>query len=131
MEEHRLRNGTVYAVLAIGEDGAEEQMLPLLEARVAEILDTGAPEEPFPYMNDRVAAALRTSGPLATFNGSTYVLTERGLRLYYALIDLIYEAKGRDVAGKAMEIKSWSPRGSRRTRARRSKALAEQAIAPS
>jgi hypothetical protein len=131
VEEYRLRNGTVYAVLAIGEDGAEEQMLPLLEARVAEILGTGAPEEPFPYMNDRVADALRTSGPLATLNGSTYVLTERGLRLYHALIDLIYEAKGRGVARKAVEVKSWSPRGSRRARARRSKALEEQATAPS
>ena len=131
MEEYRLRNGTVYAVLAIGEDGAEEQMLPLLEARVAEILGTGTPEEPFPYMNDRVAAALRSHGSLATLNGSTYVLTERGLRLYYALIDLIYKAKGRGVARKAVEVKSWSPRGSRRARARRSKALEEQATAPS
>ena len=130
MGELRLRNGTVYAVLAIGEEGTEEDRLPLLEARVAEIIGTGAPEEPFPYVNERVLSALRSQGPLATLNGSTYVLTERGLRLYYALIDLIYEVKGRGVARKVMEARSWSPRGSR-ARARRSKALTEQAMAPS
>ena len=80
-------------------------------------------------MNDRVAAALRSQGPLATLNGSTYVLTERGLRLYYALIGLIYEAKGRGVARKAMEVRSCNPRGGRRARARRSKALTTESLA--
>ena len=105
MEEYRLRNGTVYTVLAIGEDAVDESRLRVLEARVADILRLGAPNEPFPYMSERVMAALRAPGPLAIQNGSAYVLTEKGLRIYYALIDLIYDVWGREVARKVMEVR--------------------------
>jgi len=105
VEEYRLRNGTVYTVLAIGEDAVDESRLRVLEARVADILRLGAPNEPFPYMSERVMAALRAPGPLAIQNGSAYVLTEKGLRVYYALIDLIYDVWGREVARKVMEVR--------------------------
>ena len=105
MEEYKLKNGTVCTILAIGEKAVDESVLPLLEERVAQILGLGAPNEPFPYMNERLAATLRASGPLAIQNGSAYVLTEKGLRLYYALIDLIYDVWGREVARKVMEVR--------------------------
>ena len=105
MEEYKLRNGTVYTVLAIGEEAVEESRLPVLEARVAGILRLGKRDEPFPYMNERLAAALRASGPLAIQNGNAYVLTEKGLRLYYALIDLLYDVKGREVVRKLREVR--------------------------
>jgi hypothetical protein len=117
----RLRNGTVYTVLAIGEEAVDESRLPVLEARVAGILRLGKRDEPFPYMNERLAAALRASGPLAIQNGSVYVLTEKGLRLYYALIDLIYDIWGREVARKVMDV-----RKSNRSRRRKSKALEQE-----
>ena len=118
----RLRNGTVYTVLAIGEEAVDESRLPVLEARVAGILRLGKRDEPFPYMNERLAAALRASGPLAIQNGSAYVLTEKGLRLYYALIDLLYDVKGREVVRKVMEV-----RKSNRSRRRKSKVLEQEA----
>jgi hypothetical protein len=121
VEEYRLRNGTVYTILAIGEEAVEESRLPILEARVADILGLGKSDEPFPYMNERLAAALRASGPLAIQNGNAYVLTEKGLRLYYALIDLIYDVWGREVARKVMEVRK---AGKRR---RKSKALEQEA----
>jgi hypothetical protein len=105
VEEYRLRNGTVYTVLAIGEEAVEESRLPILEARVAGILRLGKRDEPFPYMNERIMAALRMPGPLAIQNGSVYVLTEKGRKLYYALIDLLYDVKGREVARKVMEVR--------------------------
>jgi len=108
VEEYKLRNGTVYTILAIGEEAVDESRLPALEARVAGILRLGKRDEPFPYMNERVAAALRASGPLAIQNGSAYVLTEKGLRLYYALIDLIYDVWGREVVKKLREVRKAS-----------------------
>jgi hypothetical protein len=122
VEECKLKNGTVYTVLAIGEEAVDESRLPVLEARVAGILRLGKRDEPFPYMNERLAAALRASGPLAIQNGSVYVLTEKGLRLYYALIDLIYDVWGREVARKVMDV-----RKSNRSRRRKSKALEQEA----
>ena len=122
MDEYKLRNGTVYTVLAIGEEAVDESRLPVLEVRVAGILRLGKRDEPFPYMNERLAAALRASGPLAIQNGSVYVLTEKGLRLYYALIDLIYDIWGREVARKVMEV-----RKSNRSRRRKSKVLEQEA----
>ena len=122
MEEYKLRNGTVYTILAIGEEAVDESRLQILEARVAGILRLGKRDEPFPYMNERLAAALRASGPLAIQNGSAYVLTEKGLRLYYALIDLIYDVWGREVARKVMEV-----RKSNRSRRRKSKVLEQEA----
>ena len=122
MDAYKLKNGTVYTVLAIGEEAVDESRLPVLEARVAGILRLGKRDEPFPYMNERLAAALRASGPLAIQNGSVYVLTEKGLRLYYALIDLIYDVWGREVARKVMEV-----RKSNRSRRRKSKVLEQEA----
>jgi len=122
VDAYKLRNGTVYTVLAIGEEAVEESRLPVLEERVASILRLGKRDEPFPYMNERLAAALRTSGPLAIQNGNAYVLTEKGLRLYYALIDLLYDVKGREVVRKLREV-----RKSNRSRRRKSKALEQEA----
>ncbi len=121
MEEYRLRNGTVYTILAIGEEAVEESRLQALEARVANILRLGKRDESFPYMNERLAAALRMPGPLAIQNGNAYVLTEKGLRLYYALIDLIYDVWGREVARKVMEVRKADKRR------RKSKALEQEA----
>jgi len=118
VEECKLKNGTVYTVLAIGEEAVDESRLPVLEARVAGILRLGKRDEPFPYMNERLAAALRTSGPLAIQNGNAYVLTEKGLRLYYALIDLLYDVKGREVVRKVMEVR----KADRKRRSKRAKA---------
>ena len=125
MEEYKLRNGTVYTVLAIGEEAVDESVLPLLEARVAGILRLGRRDEPFPYMNERIMAALRASGPLAIQNGSAYVLTEKGLRLYYTLIDLIYDVWGREVARKVMEVRK-SDRKRRNKRAKAPEQAASQ-----
>jgi len=122
VEEYKLRNGTVYTVLAIGEEAVDESRLQVLEARVAGILRLGKRDEPFPYMNERLAAALRASGPLAIQNGNAYVLTEKGLRLYYALLDLLYDVKGREVVRKLREV-----RKSNRSRRRKSKALEQEA----
>jgi len=88
---------------------------------VAGILRLGKRDEPFPYMNERLAAALRASGPLAIQNGSVYVLTEKGLRLYYALIDLIYDVWGREVARKVMDVRKAEKRH------RKSKVLEQEA----
>jgi len=118
VDEYKLRNGTVYTVLAIGEEAVDESRLQVLEARVAGILRLGKRDEPFPYMNERLAAALRMSGPLAIQNGSAYVLTEKGLRLYYVLIDLIYDVWGREVARKVMEVR----KADRKRRSKRAKA---------
>ena len=123
MDAYKLRNGTVYTVLAIGEEAVEESRLPVLEERVASILRLGKRDEPFPYMNERLAAALRTSGPLAIQNGNAYVLTEKGLRLYYVLIDLIYDVKGREVVRKVMEVR----KADRKRRSKRAKAT-EQVV---
>jgi len=121
VDAYKLRNGTVYTVLAIGEEAVEESRLPVLEERVASILRLGKRDEPFPYMNERLAAALRTSGPLAIQNGNAYVLTEKGLRLYYALIDLLYDVKGREVVRKVMEVRKAD------RKRRRKKALEQEA----
>jgi hypothetical protein len=123
VDAYKLKNGTVYTVLAIGEEAVEESRLPVLEARVAGILRLGKRDEPFPYMNERLAAALRASGPLAIQNGSVYVLTEKGLRLYYALIDLIYDVWGREVARKVMEVR----KADRKRRSKRAKATEQAA----
>jgi len=118
VDAYKLRNGTVYTVLAIGEEAVEESRLPVLEERVASILRLGKRDEPFPYMNERIMAALRMPGPLAIQNGSVYVLTEKGLRIYYALIDLIYNVWGREVARKVMEVR----KADRKRRSKRAKA---------
>ena len=118
MDAYKLKNGTVYTVLAIGEEAVEESRLPVLEAKVAGILRLGKRDEPFPYMNERLAAALRMPGPLAIQNGSVYVLTEKGLRIYYALIDLIYGIWGREVARKVIEVR----KADRKRKSKRAKA---------
>jgi hypothetical protein len=124
VEEYRLRNGTVYTVLAIGEEAVDETRLSILMSRIAGILKLGKYDEPFPYTNERVMAALHTSGPLAIQNGNVYVLTEKGLRLYYALLDVLYDVKGREVVRKVMEARK--PDRKRR----RTKALEEDAVVP-
>ena len=91
---------------------------------MAGILRLGKRDDPFPYMNERLAAALRASGPLAIQNGNAYVLTEKGLRLYYALLDLLYDVKGREVARKLGEIKKADR--SRRQRRRKLKILGQE-----
>jgi len=118
VDAYKLRNGTVYTVLAIGEEAVEESRLPVLEERVASILRLGKRDEPFPYMNERIMAALRMPGPLAIQNGSAYVLTEKGLRIYHALIDLIYNVWGREVVRKVMEVR----KADRKRRSKRAKA---------
>jgi len=118
VDAYKLRNGTVYTVLAIGEEAVEESRLPVLEERVASILRLGKRDEPFPYMNERIMAALRMPGPLAIQNGSVYVLTEKGLRIYRALIDLIYNVWGREVVRKVMEVR----KADRKRRSKRAKA---------
>jgi hypothetical protein len=55
---------------------------------------------------------------LAIQNGSAYVLTEKGLRLYYALIDLIYGIWGREIARKVMDVR----KADRKRRSKRAKA---------
>jgi len=123
VEEYRLRNGTVYTILAIGEEAVDESRLPVLEAKVAGILRLGKRDEPFPYMNERIMAALRASGPLAIQNGSVYVLTEKGRKFYYALIDLIYDVWGREVARKVMDVR----KADRKRRSKRAKATEQAA----
>lgn len=121
-----LRNITVYTVLAIGEDAVDETRLSSLISRVAGILRLGKYNEPFPYMNERLMEALRTSGPLAIQNGNAYMLTEKGLRLYYALLDLLYEVKGGEVVRKLREVKAIN----KKRRSKRTKALEKEAVAP-
>ena len=116
--EYRLKNGTVYTILAIGEEAVDETRLRTLEARVAGILRLGKYSEPFPYMNERIMAVLRASGPLAIQNGNAYVLTEKGLRLYYALLDLLYDVKGREVVRKLGETRKADRKRRKRTSAR-------------
>jgi len=106
MSKWQLKNETVCTILAIGEEAVDERRLAILEKKVAQVLGLGRPDEPFPYMNERLATALRTSGPRAIRNGSTYALTDKGLRLYYALIDLLYDVKGREVVRKIKEVRN-------------------------
>jgi len=124
MEENVLKNGTVYTILAIGEEATDETRLSTLMSRIAGILRLGKYNEPFPYMNEKIMAALRTSGPLAIQNGNVYVLTEKGLRLYYAIIDALYDAKGREIVRKVLEARK---AGKKR---RRTKALERDAVVP-
>jgi len=124
MEENVLKNGTVYTILAIGEEATDETRLSTLMSRIAGILRLGKYNEPFPYMNERIVAALRTSGPLAIQNGNAYVLTEKGLRLYYAIIDALYDAKGREVVRKVLEARKV---GKKR---KKTKALERDAVVP-
>ena len=119
-----LKNGTVYMILAIGEEAVDETRLPLIMSRVAGILRLGKYDDPFPYMNERLAAILRMPGPLGTLNGSVYVLTEKGLRLYYALLDLLYDVKGREVVRKLREVRKADR--SRRQRRRKLKILGQE-----
>jgi len=118
MNEYKLKNGTVYMILAIGEEAVDETRLSIIMSRIAGILRLGKYDEPFPYMNEKIMAALRSQGPLGTFNGSTYMLTERGLRLYYALLDLLYEVKGREVVRKVMEARKADRKRRKRSSAR-------------
>jgi len=124
MEEYVLKNATVYTILAIGEEAVDETRLPVLMSRIAGILRLGKYNEPFPYMSERIKEALRASGPLAIQNGSVYVLTEKGLKLYYAIIDLLYDVMGRDVVKKLMEVRKVDKKR------RRTKALRKDSIAP-
>jgi hypothetical protein len=123
VDEYRLRNGTVYTILAIGEEAVEESRLQVLEARVADILGLGKSDEPFPYMNERLASILRMPGPLAIQNGNMYVLTEKGRKFYYAILELLYDTKGREVVRKLGEIRKLN-----RSRRRKSKVLEQEAI---
>jgi len=125
VDEYKLKNGTVYMVLAIGEEAVDETRLPIIMSRVAGILRLGKYDDPFPYMNERLAAILRASGPLGTLNGNVYVLTEKGLRLYYALLDLLYDVKGREVVKKLMEVRKVDKKR-RRTKALRKDSIAHQ-----
>jgi len=118
-----MRNGTVYTILAIGEEAVEESRLPVLEARVAGILRLGKYDDPFPYMNERLAAALRMPGPLAIQNGNVYVLTEKGLKLYYAILESLYNVMGREVVRKVMEVR----KADRKRRSKRAKATEQAA----
>jgi len=113
-----MRNGTVYTILAIGEEAVEESRLPVLEARVAGILRLGKYDDPFPYMNERLAAALRMPGPLAIQNGNVYVLTEKGLKLYYAILESLYNVMGREVVRKLREVR----KADRKRKSKRAKA---------
>jgi len=124
MEEYVLKNATVYTILAIGEEAVDETRLPVLMSRIAGILRLGKYNEPFPYMSERIKEALRASGPLAIQNGSVYVLTEKGLKLYYAIIDLLYDVMGREVVKKLMEVRKVDKKR------RRTKALRKDSIAP-
>ena len=119
-----LKNATVYTILAIGEEAVDETRLPVLMSRIAGILRLGKYNEPFPYMSERIMEALRASGPLAIQNGSVYILTEKGLKLYYAIIDLLYGAMGREVVKKLMEVRKAD------RKRRRTKALKKDSIAP-
>ena len=125
MDDYKLKNGTVYMVLAIGEEAVDETRLPLIMSRVAGILRLGKYDEPFPYMNERLATILRMPGPLGTLNGNVYVLTEKGLRLYYALLDLLYDVKGREVVRKLREVRK-TDRKRRRTKALEEDAMIDQ-----
>jgi len=124
VEEYVLKNATVYTILAIGEEAVDETRLPVLMSRIAGILRLGKYNEPFPYMSERIKEALRASGPLAIQNGSVYVLTEKGLKLYYAIIDLLYGVMGREVVKKLMEVRKVDKKR------RRTKALRKDSIAP-
>ena len=93
-------------------------------SRIAGILRLGKYNEPFPYMSERIMEALRASGPLAIQNGSVYMLTEKGLKLYYAIIDLLYDVMGREVVKKLMEVRKVDKKR------RRTKALRKDSIAP-
>jgi hypothetical protein len=124
VEEYVLKNATVYTILAIGEEAVDETRLSVLMSRIAGILRLGKYNEPFPYMSERIMEALRASGPLAIQNGSVYVLTEKGLKLYYAIIDLLYDVMGREVVKKLMEARKVDKKR------RRTKALRKDSIAP-
>ena len=124
MEEYALKNATVYTILAIGEEAVDETRLSVLMSRIAGILRLGKYNEPFPYMSERIMEALRASGPLAIQNGNVYVLTEKGLKLYYAIIDLLYDVMGREVVKKLMEVRKVDKKR------RRTKALKKDSIAP-
>jgi hypothetical protein len=127
VDENRLKNGTVYMVLAIGEEAVDETRLPIIMSRIAGILRLGKYNDPFPYMNERLAAILRMPGPLGTLNGNVYVLTEKGLRLYYVLLDLLYGAMGREVVRKLREArKADRKRGRMRTEALEEDAVVDQ-----
>ena len=119
-----LKNATVYTILAIGEEAVDETRLSTLMSRIAGILRLGKYNEPFPYMSERIMEALRASGPLAIQNGSVYVLTEKGLKLYYAIIDRLYDAMGREVVKKLMEARKVDKKR------RRTKALRKDSITP-
>jgi len=122
VDDYKLKNGTVYMVLAIGEEAVDETRLPIIMSRVAGILRLGKYDDPFPYMNERLAAILRMPGPLGTLNGNVYVLTEKGLKLYYVLLDLLYDVKGREVVRKLREVRKAD------RKRRRTKALEEDAV---
>jgi hypothetical protein len=124
VEEYRLKNGSAYMILAIGEEAVDETRLPIIMSRIAGILRLGKYDDPFPYMNERLAAILRMPGPLGTLNGNVYVLTEKGLKLYYALLDLLYDVKGREVVKKLGEAR----KADRKRRRARTEALEEDAV---
>jgi len=124
VEEYVLKNATVYTILAIGEEAVDETRLSVLMSRIAGILRLGKYNEPFPYMSERIMEALRASDPLAIQNGNVYMLTEKGLKLYYAVIDLLYGVMGREVVKKLMEVRKVD------RKRRRTKALRKDSIAP-
>ena len=104
MSDWLLTNGTVIDVLSIGEDTLDDERLLYLRRRIAELLRLGREDAPFPYVTEEVLEALRMPGPLAAPFGG-YRLTEKGLRLYHALLEAIREAKGEGAVRRLEELR--------------------------
>ena len=99
-----LTNGTVLDVLAIGEETLDDERLLYLRRRIAGLLRLGREDAPFPYVTEEVIEALKLPGPLAVPFGG-YRLTEKGLRLYYALLEAVREAKGEGAVRRLEELR--------------------------
>jgi len=99
-----LTNGTVIDVLSIGEEALDEERLLYVRRRVARLLGLGRDDGPFPYVTREVMEALMLPGPLAVPFGG-YRLTEKGLRLYYALLEAVREAKGEGAVRRLEELR--------------------------
>jgi hypothetical protein len=100
-----LTNGTVIDVLSIGEEALDEERLLYVRRRVARLLGLGSEDGPFPYVTREVMEALMVPGPLAVQNGRSYRLTAKGLRLYYALLEAVREAKGEGAVRQLEELR--------------------------
>jgi len=104
MSEGLLTNGAVLDVLAIGEETLDDERLLYLRRRIAGLLRLGREDAPFPYVTEEVIEALRLPGPLAVPFGG-YRLTEKGLRLYRALLEALREAKGEGAVRRLEELR--------------------------